>query len=191
MNLQERVEGYNKLFPKYPKLQFDKGWLYGVWYCPRPFKKQTFYGQYPLTFLRRVRGLFGDLRPFVHLFSGIVVPENGEITVDNDESLNPAYCCNAEEMPFENNSIGCILADPPYSSEHAKQYHCGKYPSMRKVFVECGRVLRVGGYLSFLHTSLLSVPKKSGLKLRGTIGVLTGTNAVSRMLAIYRKEEEK
>ena len=50
-DLEERVGLYNKVFPRYPKLCYDKGWLYGVWYCPRSFQKQTYYGQYPLTYI--------------------------------------------------------------------------------------------------------------------------------------------
>jgi len=187
LDLIGRCKRYNKVFNRYPKLMFDKGWLYGVWYCPRPFTKQDFYGKYPLTFLKRVRGLFGDLRPFIHLFSGTVIPEGEEITVDNDPNLNPTHCCPAEHLPFEPDSICCIVADPPYSNEHAKHYSCGKYPPMKKVFVECSRVLKVNSYLLMLHTHLLSVPKKSNLKLRGTVGILSGTNATSRVLAIYSK----
>jgi len=187
LDLIKRCDKYNTTLNRYPKLLFDKGWLYGVWYCSRPFTKQDFYGKYPLTFLKRVRVLFGDLRPLVHLFAGSVIPENGEITVDNDSSLNPTYCCSAEHLPFDSNSICCIIADPPYSKEHAKHYSCEKYPSMKDVFIECSRVLKVNSYLLMLHTHLLSVPKKSNLKLRGTIGILSGTNAVSRILAIYSK----
>jgi len=189
LDLMKRCIHYNEVFNHYPKLIFDKGWLYGVWYCARPFKKQEFYGMYPLTFLKRIRGLFGDLRPFIHLFSGTVTPEDGEITVDNDPNLNPTHCCSAESLPFESNSICCIAADPPYSEEHAKNYSCKTYPSMKNVFMECSRVLKVNSYLLMLHTHLLSVPLKSNLKLRGTIGVLSGTNAVSRVLAIYNKED--
>jgi len=187
-DLAQRVERYNGMFPRYPKLCFDKGWLYGVWYCPRSFQKQVFYGQYPLTFLRRVRSLFGNLKPFVHLFSGVVVPEEGEITVDNDESLNPVHCCSADKLPFKDCSINCILADPPYSREDAKHYRHQEYPSMKDVFMESSRVLSDKGYLLFLHSHLLSIPKKSKLKLCGTVGVLTGTNAIIRVLAVYRKE---
>lgn len=133
IDLGNRVNYYNKVLYKYPKLPSDKGWLYGVWYCSRPFKKQDFYGKYPLTFLKRIRVLFGDLRPFVHLFAGTVIPEHGEITVDNDLELNPMYCCSAENLPFDSNSICCIAADPPYSEEHAKHYNCKVYPSMRNV----------------------------------------------------------
>ena len=190
LDLIERCNHYNKTLNKYPKLIFDKGWLYGVWYCSRAFKKQDFYGKYPLTFLKRVRVLFGDLRPFIHLFSGSVIPEDGEFTVDNDPYLNANYCYPAERLPFEADSISCIVADPPYSKEHAKHYNCEGYPSMKNVFIECSRVLKVNSYLLMLHTHLLSVPKKSKLKLRGSIGILSGTNAVSRVLAIYSKGEE-
>lgn len=191
LDLIERCIRYNKVFKHYPKLIFDKGWLYGVWYCARPFKKQEFYGMYPLTFLKRVRVIFGDLRPFIHLFSGTITPEDGEITVDNDPNLNPTHCCPAEDLPFDSDSISCIVADPPYSNEHAKHYSCKKYPPMKSVFMECSRVLKVNSYLLMLHTHLLSVPKKSNLKLKGTIGILCGTNATSRVLAIYSKESDK
>lgn len=189
LDLKKRVNHYNKILHKYPKLMFDKGWMYSVWYCSRPFKKQDFYGKYPLTFLKRVRVLFGDLKPFVHLFAGTVIAENGEITVDNDPTLNPTCCCSAENLPFNSNSIRCIVADPPYNKEHAKHYNCKTYPSMKNVFMECSRVLKVNSYLLMLHTHLLTVPRKSNLKLRGMIGILSGTNAVSRILAIYSKSQ--
>ncbi len=189
-DLERRVILYNSKIEKkgWPKLVYDKGWLYGVWYCPRAFQKQKYYGQYPLTYLERVRYLFGDLKPLVHLFSGIVSKVDGEITVDNNAELLPDYCNDSTSLPFDSESISCIVADPPYSQKDAINYKCGVYPNMRKTFLECSRVLKDRGYLLMLHTHLLSVPR-GDLKLRGTIGVLTGTNAVCRILAIYRKEK--
>jgi SAM-dependent methyltransferase len=188
-DLSSRVDKYNDTKKSnWPKLVYDQNWMYGVWYCSRSFQKQKYYGQYPLTYLTRIRLLFGDIKPLVHLFSGAMISVEGEITVDNDRALNPTYCCEADNLPFESNSIGCIVADPPYSTEDAKKYTCRKYPKMSSVFKECSRVLKVGGYLVFLHTHLLQVSKSNNLHLRGTIGILTGTNAKTRLCAIYRKE---
>jgi SAM-dependent methyltransferase len=188
-DLQSRTDKYNDTKrPKWPKLVYDQNWLYGVCYCSRSFQKQKYYGMYPLTYLERIRLLFGDIKPLVHLFSGVVIPVKDEITVDNDKEMNPTYCCEADNLPFKSNSIGCIVADPPYSIEDAKKYTCRKYPKMSSVFKECSRVLKPGGYLVFLHTHLLQVSKSTNLHLRGTIGILTGTNAKIRLCAIYRKE---
>jgi len=185
IDLRLRVENYNKSFHRYPPLCYENGWIYGVWYCPRSYQKQTFYGAYPLTYLKRVRKLFEDKKPILHLFSGMVKPEEGEILVDNDPNLHPTYVASADKLPLSDNSIGVIFADPPYSKEDAKNYWCGTYPSMKKVFLECVRVMRDDGYLCFLHTHNLSVPR--ALELIGTIMIVTGTNAVCRLLAIYRK----
>jgi len=190
-DLEVRCDYYNLEKKKnWPKIIFDKDWLMGVWYCPRSFQKQTFYGQYPLTYLTRVRLLFGNLRPFVHLFAGIVKPEAGEITIDNDTNLSVDYHCEATSLPFNDNTVKVIVADPPYSPTDAEHYFCKKYPKMKDVFLECDRVLDYGGYLCFLHTHLLSIPLRTSLKLRGTIGILTGTNARFRLLSIYRKEHK-
>ena len=187
-DIKVRVERYNKVLKRYPKLCYDKGWIYGVWYCSRPFKKQKYYGGYPLTYLKRLRALFGDMKPVLHLFSGMVELEEGEISVDNDPDLHSTYVAPAECLPLDNESVGVIFADPPYSREDAKKYKCKSYPKMKKCFSECARVLKKDGYLCFLHTHNLSVPRT--LKLIGTIGIVTGTNAVSRLLTIYRLKSE-
>jgi hypothetical protein len=51
-SIEKRVELYNKAFPKYPKLVFDKGWAYGVWMQGNNYKGSGYYGAYPPQYIR-------------------------------------------------------------------------------------------------------------------------------------------
>ena len=182
--LAERVAAYHQAFPKYPPLVCTDRWLYGVFIIGNRYASPDIYGQYPPTFLRRVKSLFPDCKDVVHLFSGVV---HEDITIDINPALNPSIVADAQDLPLPDNSVDVIFADPPYGPEHAQKYG---YPMInrRKVFQECHRVLKIGGFLAWLDT-LLPMYRKDMWTMVGAVGVIAGTNRRCRMLTIYQKEE--
>lgn len=185
MSLEDRVIHWNHVFNKVPRTVYDKGWIYGVWYCGTSFKKSTYYGQYPPHFLDRVMALFPDKKVVLNLCSG-TVKEN--VTLDINRDLNPSVCADAQNIPFKPDSIDLIVFDPPYSKRDAVQYYDVPYISSVKAMRTCLSVLKVGGFFCCLDVRYPSYSRKKGWSLVGLIAVVTGFGKVTRMLSIFRRD---
>jgi len=184
-NVAERAENYHKMLPKYPPLITYGKWIMGLWFCGRPWHKQEFYGQYPLTYLKRVRALFPDCKSVLHLFGGIVQPQDGEITFDIDPTHNPTVCGDVREITnyFTENQFDLIVADPPYTPSDFERYGYkpfSKRQCLRDLTKICSR------YLAWLD---LTAPpfRKTDWNMIGTIAVVTGTNSKVRLVSIFEK----
>lgn len=185
------VDNVNKAFPKYPMTVYDKGWIYGVWYCGKKFTKAQLYGEYPATFFKRVKAMFSHVNEgtFLHLFSGSMGEDYG-VTLDGSERFNPniVHTLTKETpLPFDDNTFEVVVADPPYSIKDAEEYGL-PYPSPELILKESMRVLRPGGHLCFLHTMYPSYRRKE-VDLVGLIAIISGFKSRTRLLSIFRKRE--
>lgn len=183
MTLADRAAAYNRTFPQYPGTCFDKGWLYGVWYCGTSWQKAQLYGQYPGNYLRRVLSLFPDAVDILQPCAG-TVREPG-LTLDFSRRFRPAVIANVETMPLRDASYDLVIVDPPYSAADAKQYDAPK-PSPARMLSEFRRVLRSGGYLVWLDTKYPSYRRKDW-RLVGLIAVITGFLRATRCCSIWEK----
>lgn len=182
------VAHINASFPKYPVTVADKGWTYGVWYCPTAWMRTHFYGQYPLTFLRRVLALFPTAQDILHCPSGTVTGPGVTVDLIADELRKPQYIASAEALPFEDNSFDLYISDPPYSKEDSKKYGCPPF-KLRNAMAEARRVLKPGGHYCLLHVRYPSFKRKDW-NFVGLIGVVTGANRVVRLLSIFEKPHD-
>ena len=181
------VAHLNAAFPKYPVTVTDKGWVYGTWYCPTAWMRTHFYGQYPLTYLKRVLALFPTATDILHCPSGTVTGPGVTVDMIADEQRKPQHIASAEKLPFPTDSFDLYLSDPPYSKEDSKKY--GTPPFRGKVAMdEARRVLKPGGYYCLLHTRYPSFRRKDW-NFVGLIGVVTGANRMIRLLSIFQKPE--
>lgn len=182
------VENVNKTFPKYPSTIFDKGWVYGVWYCGTSWDKIILHGQYPPTFLKRALSLFPEAKNILHCPSGTLLGPG--ITADRivDSKRKPQIQCDAGSLPFKDSSFDLILSDPPYTKEDSNKYGCGPFP-LNKFIAESHRVLKAGGYLGVLHTYYPAYRRKNW-KLEGLVCVVTGFLRATRMFSIFKKLED-
>jgi len=182
--MQDRADNYHKLLPKYPPLIVHGKWIMGLWFCGRPWHKQDFYGEYPLTYLKRVRSLFSDCNPILHLFGGVVKCSDNEYTFDIDPNLNPDFLGDVREIKdiIPNNQFELVIADPPYTKKDFEVY--GYKPFSKR---QCLRDLTFvsSKYLVWLD---LQVPpfRKTDWTIIGTIAVVSGTNSKIRMCSIFR-----
>jgi SAM-dependent methyltransferase len=182
------IESLNCTFPKYPKTVSDKGWIYGVWYCPTAWMRTHFYGQFPLTFLKRVLALFPNAKDILQCPSGTVTGPGITVDLIRDEKRNPQIIAPAELLPFADNSFDLYISDPPYSPNDSKKY--GTPPFKGKAAMsEARRVLRTGGYYCLLHTRYPSFKRKDW-NFVALIAVVTGANRCVRLLSIFQKPEE-
>jgi len=186
----ERVDLYNKLFPKRPPLAATDRWFYGVWICGNMRgHKKGLYGAYPVGYLKRIHAIFPDAEKMLHLFSGIV--DKGlwkdETTYDINPDLKPDVvgCIPNIETYFEPESFDLIVADPPYEHSDFEKY--GQKPfSKHRAVKACRYITKKGGFLVWLDTRMPMYSKKEWL-LVGTIGVIVSTNTRFRLVSIFRR----
>jgi hypothetical protein len=180
------IGNYHRVFKKYPKcLMETDGKVYGWWYFGNLYKRvKGYHGEYPPSYLRRMRALFPGLSPVLHVFGGTVPPADGEFKIDINPKLKPDVCCNAQLLPFKPNTFEIVYADPPYTKEDARKYGY-KMPNARLVLRSIRSVVKEGAILVWMD---LRVPlfSKYYWELIGTIGLFTGTNRVVRTCAIFR-----
>ncbi len=179
------VKNLNRTFPKYPITVEDKGWVYGVWYCPTAWMRTHFHGQFPLTFLKRVIALFPDAKDILHCPSGTLTGPGTTVDLIRDDKRKPQIIASAEKLPFADNSFDLYLSDPPYTNEDSKKYGTPPF-KLRNAMAEGRRVLKPGGYYCLLHTRYPSF-KRGTWNFLGLIGIVTGANRTIRLLSIFQK----
>ena len=190
LSLSERADNYAREFPNYPSVIYQKGWLYGIWMIGNNFRsKKKYYGEYPPSYLKRLKALFPDCKKVLHLFSGVV--EKGtwleEVTFDINSNLNPDVVGDAHNLSeyFDPGTFDLVVADPPYSQEDA--FHYGTpMVNRNKVVREVVKVLKPRGFLCWLD-QVLPMYRKRELVLVGTIGIVRSTNHRFRVLSIFQK----
>lgn len=165
------------------------GRVYGIWMEGNYYKRKVpYHGSYPPSFLRRVRSMFPSARNILHLFSGVVEKQAGEITVDINPALTPDVCCDVHELSkhLPAGSVELVIADPPYDKKHADIYGT-MMPKTHIVMQELYKVVQEGGYVVWLCTKP-PLYRKMQWNLAGVIGLHTGTNRVFRAIIILRRK---
>ncbi len=165
---------------------YDKGWLYGVWYCGTSWQKARLYGQYPGNYLKRVLSLFPDV-PHDRLLQPCAGTVQGPgVTLDCSPVFSPQVLASVTDMPFNNGSFDLVVIDPPYSKADAQHYGVPLF-SQRKGMAEIRRVLSVGGFMVWLDTKYPSY-RRSEWNLVGLIGVITGFQRATRCCSIWERQ---
>lgn len=179
------VDNLNRTYPKYPITVSDKGWVYGVWYCPTAWMKTHFYGQFPLTFLKRVLALFPWAKDILHCPSGTLTGPGITVDLIRDEQRKPQILGDAAALPLPDNSFDLYISDPPYSKADSKKYATPPFKS-KAAMGEALRVLKPGGYYCLLNIRYPSF-RRGTWNFVGLIGVVTGANRTVRLLSIFQK----
>jgi len=185
MTLQERVDNYNRTFPKYPCMWFDKGWIMGVWNMGNNYKGSGYHGAYPPQYIRRIMALFPDKKDILHLFSGSVKDVNA-ITFDINPANKPSVVGDAHYLSqFFSRQFDLQLSDCPYTPADAEKYG---YPMINRFTVvkEAAKTLKKGGHLCWMDQRL-PMYRKSELKRVGEISISRSTNHLVRAVFIFEK----
>jgi hypothetical protein len=187
------IDNYHRIFKDYPKcLMESAGRVYGQYFIGNYYKRKNgYYGEYPPGYLKRIRALFPNRKPALHLFGGTVEPEEDEFTVDINPERNPSVCCEATEIHkyFDKDTFEIIYADPPYSKVDAEKYGYA-YPNKKMVLRACRKIAKQGSVLVWLDTSV-PIFRKGEWNLLGMIGVFTGTNRVLRSATLFEASKDK
>jgi hypothetical protein len=187
MDWPARIENYVRVtgFPRC--IACADGWATGTMTIGNNYSGRTgYYGEYPPTYLRRIRALFPEKRRILHLFSGKVnLADLPGDTVDHNPELGPTYVDDAHVLglvPLEQYDLVC--ADPPYSAEDAKKYGTP--------MVNRGRVMRalqrlpVGAHVVWLDT-VYPMFRADFFKTEALIGLVRSTNNRTRMISVFRR----
>ncbi len=184
MNLQEKINNYEKTFPNYPPSLFiSDNTILGLWVMGNNYTTKTdLYGAYPYGYLKRIYALF----PFVpnetlHLFSGSLPNSNEYDKVD----YNTGFDAHTFSQELPHNIYSLILADPPYSVEDCDRYGCCMV-KRNVVFKQCYNVMKEGGILVWLD-QVLPQYKKTEWDIVGRIGMVKSTNHRFRVITIFKK----
>ena len=179
---QTLVNRVNQL--SYPPTIYSHEWIYGLWYCGTSFQKATYYGQYPSTFVKRIRAMFPTER-MLHLCCGrcrII----GAVNIDNRSLPEVDVQADVEALPFRDASFSVVLIDPPYSELDAARYKQKRLIRPTVVMQEADRVLTPNGWLLWLDEKYPSY-RRSEWRLRGLIGVVTGFERRTRCLSMFQR----
>lgn len=195
LSLTERCANYARVFPAWPAPFVGKdGRIQGVWLLGQNYRStQSYYGEYPPNYLKRVFALFPDIQnpqQILHLFSGVVSEQGITFDIDLCSQLHPDITGDAHALSsyFKLNSIMLILADPPYSKEDANHYGTPMI-NRNKVVKECYKILKPTGFLCWLD-QVFPMYRKDQFDLIGVIGVIRSTNHRVRCLFIFQKLAE-
>lgn len=114
-----------------------------VWTLPRP-PKSRYKGAFPLYFEQNLQQLLGYPEKILHPFGGM--SEIGD-RVDLNPTVEPHIVGDAHALPIEDETYDCVILDPPYSDEEARELY--ETPPLRPAVYtkEAVRVLRQGGWL--------------------------------------------
>lgn len=168
----------------YPPTVYSHGWIYGLWYCGTSWRKAIYYGQFPVTLVKRVKAMFPTER-MLHLCCGRTHID-GAVNVDIHPLPEVDVVADVETLPFVAESFDVVFIDPPYSQEDASRYKVRRLLHSRLTMAECRRVLIPGGWLLWLDEKYPSYRRKEW-RLQGLIGIVTGFERRTRVLSFFRK----
>ena len=121
----------------------------------------------------------------LHLFSGSLTQDVRGIRLDRRRDVCPDLCADALALPLQDQSLGLVVADPPYTAAHAARYG-GPMPSRRAVLGELARVVRPGGHVVWLDVQV-PMHRKDIWHWWGCIGIIRSTNHVVRVVTCLER----
>lgn len=166
---------------------YERGWVYGQWYCGTPWKPSSYWGQFPATFVPRIMAMFPTER-MLNVCSGHTYIKGA---INLDIMPTPAVDIQADgaALPLADESFAVVLIDPPYSEEDSQRYGVKRLIKTVSALAEFRRVLVPGGYLLWFDERYPSYRRRDW-HLCGLIGIVTGFERRARFVSIFRKTDD-
>jgi SAM-dependent methyltransferase len=189
--LSERVELYNQSFRKYPDsaLHASSRWISGTWVLGNDYRGTGMYGSYPPGYMDRIETLFPDQKQILHIFSGSLWQSATRNLVTLDSRITPEVKPGVQgsvlALPFLDQVFDLCYSDPPYSEIDAERYQT-KLPDRRKVLYEVHRIIRPGGFLVWMDTTI-PMYRKDMWNWCGAISLWRSTNHRIRGVMIFER----
>lgn len=155
-----------------------------TWLCGPPSSKGQ-KQQYPSRFMYNLKKTYPEFVSdrTLHMFSGS--SEFGITTDLNAETA--AIKGDFRNLPFAENSMDAILADPPYADHWANEWHT-ELPKPKHILKEAVRLVKPGGLIGILHIIIIPAYKELGVSRVALHPILAGPNNAIRVFNVFRKE---
>lgn len=143
--------------------------------------------QYPSRFMYNLKKTYPEFVSdrTLHMFSGS--SEFGITTDLNSETA--AIKGDFHDLPFLPESMGAVLADPPYASHWANEWHT-ELPKPKHILKEAVRLVKPGGLIGILHIIIIPAYKEFGVRRVALHPILAGPNNAIRVFNVFRKDAE-
>ena len=160
-----------------------------AWFLPRP-KKDRYRGGMPLYceewLISLGKDLLGCEPKLLNLFCGM---NSYGFRVDIKKEVEPDLLCDAHSFAekLEGERFNLIIADPPYSTEEARDIY-GTPPLKYKIWTnECDKVLDNGGLLMVYHKYVMPNPNPEKYEVVKRVFIGSRPMHLPRVCIVFKK----
>lgn len=167
-----------------------------AWFLPRP-KPDHYKGGMPLYceewLIELARDILGvdtiKHGRLLNLFCGM---NKFGIRVDIKRNVKPDYVIDAHRLTTDSvfgvNSFDVILADPPYSTEEARDLYGTPKLNYKKWTAECEKILAPGGLLIVYHKYLMPNPNPDKFEVVKRVFIGNRAYHLPRVAIYFKKK---
>lgn len=179
--MKDKITGYKA------KTQTEKNL---AWFLPRP-KPDYYQGGMPLYAEDWLVKLAQDILvkkelDILNLFCGM---NSHGLRVDIKPEVKPDVLCDAHEVSKHvKQKFDFIFADPPYSTEEARDIYGTPPLKYKKWTAECDKLLRKGGLLCVYHKYVMPNPDPKKFVVEKRVFIGSRTYHLPRVAIYFRKK---
>ena len=162
-----------------------------AWFLPRP-KKDRYKGGKPLYaeewLIQLGKDILGVDQPeILNLFCGM---NKYGFRIDIKPEVNPDLLCDAHSFAdkLDGKRFNLIIADPPYSTEEARDIYGTPPLKYKKWTAECDKVLDEGGLLMVYHKYVMPNPNPEKYVVAKRVFIGNRTMHLPRVCIVFQKK---
>ena len=162
-----------------------------AWYLPRP-RKDHYKGSMPLYAEEWLIELAKDILErddikILNLFCGM---NKYGLRVDIKEEVKPDIVCDAHKVSeYIKDKFDFIFADPPYSTDEAKELYGTPPLNYKKWALECDKLLKKGGLLCVYHKYVMPNPNPNKYSVIKRVFIGNRIYHLPRVALYFKKNE--
>lgn len=162
-----------------------------AWFLPRP-KKDRYKGGKPLYceewLIDLAKDILGKEPNLLNLFCGM---NKYGFRIDVNEKVKPDLLCDAHSFAdkLEGKTFDLIIADPPYSTEEARDIYGTPPLKYKKWTAECDKVLEEGGLLMVYHKYVMPNPNPEKYIVVKRVFIGNRTMHLPRVCIVFQKKQ--
>lgn len=162
-----------------------------AWFLPRP-KKDRYKGGKPLYaeewLIQLGKDILGVDQPdILNLFCGM---NKYGFRIDLNPEVKPDLLCDAHNFAdkLDGKRFNLIIADPPYSTEEAREIYGTPPLKYKKWTAECDKVLDEGGLLMVYHKYVMPNPNPEKYVVAKRVFIGNRTMHLPRVCIVFQKK---